>query len=59
MTTPSRRKQLSEAAARFRAKRKEAGLIRRDVWAHPDDWDQIRALESRLQSQREKTVDDG
>ena len=45
MTTPARRKQIREAAARLRAKRKEAGLVRKDVWAHPDDWPAIKALE--------------
>ncbi len=52
MTTPARRKQIAEASARLRAKRKEAGLVRSDVWAHPDDWAEIRALEKRLAEQR-------
>ena len=57
MTTPARRKQVSEAVARLSAKRKEAGLVRRSVWAHTDDWPQIRALEARLQSERDKPLD--
>ncbi len=55
-TTPTRRKQVAEAVARLSAKRKEAGLVRRSVWAHTDDWPQIRALEARLQSERDKTA---
>jgi len=53
MTTPTRRQQIAEAFARLSAKRKEAGLVRRSVWAHPDDWPQIRALEARLKAERE------
>jgi len=29
-----------------------AGFVRRDVWAHHEDWDQIRKLEKRLQKRR-------
>lgn len=34
---------------------KEAGFTRRDVWAHPDDWSEIRALEKKLKEDRIKT----
>ena len=35
-----------------RERMKEAGFTRRDVWAHSDDWYQIRALEKKLKEQR-------
>ena len=43
----------TERQAKSRAARKRLGLVRRDVWAHPDDWPEIRALVKRLQEARE------
>jgi len=43
------------ATERKRLERKrdiDAGLVRRDVKAHPDDWPMIRELESKLREQR-------
>lgn len=33
-------------------RRKEAGLTRRDVWSHVDDWPTIRKLEAELAEKR-------
>lgn len=30
----------------------EAGFKRRDLWAHPDDWPDIRELEKKLKDKR-------
>lgn len=54
MASPTRRKQVSEAFARLSAKRKEAGLVRRSVWAHPNDWAKIRVLEKALAEKRKE-----
>lgn len=35
-----------------RERMKDLGFKRRDVWAHPDDWEQIRKLEKKLQEKR-------
>lgn len=35
-----------------RDRMREAGFTRRDVWAHPDDWEQIKALEMKLRDAR-------
>tara|TARA_R110002124_G_scaffold133116_12_gene295742 strand:- start:59 stop:223 length:165 start_codon:yes stop_codon:yes gene_type:complete len=46
------------SAERKRAQRereKAAGLVRRDVLAHPDDWEQIRELEQKLKEARKKS----
>jgi hypothetical protein len=44
--TPAERKR------KERERDKALGLIRRDVKAHADDWAEIRALESKLRSNR-------
>jgi hypothetical protein len=49
MTTPARRKQIAEAAARLKAKRREAGLVRLEIWAHPKNHAAIRALAKKLE----------
>ena len=38
----------------YREKRKKAGFVRQDVFAHPDDWPEIRKLEKKLQKARMK-----
>lgn len=43
----------AERMARLRSRRLAAGLVRRDVWAHPDDWEAIRELERKLREARE------
>ena len=52
MTTPHRRQQMAEASARLKAKRKEAGLVRVEVWVHPDDLPKITALAEKLRKKR-------
>lgn len=44
---------LNERQKRMREKRTTLGLIRRDVWAHEDDWAAIRALEKKLIKERD------
>jgi len=36
----------------FREKRKNLGLFRREVWAHPDDWHKFKELEKNLFEER-------
>ena len=53
MTTPAERKEaVNKRKQKERGRDKELGLIRRDVKAHPDDWEEIRELEARLRSER-------
>ena len=52
MTTPGRRQQIAEAAARLKAKRKEAGLARIEIWAHADDHEALKALAVKLADAR-------
>lgn len=47
-------KSAAERKRKERERKAELGLVRRDVWAHPDDWPEIRELEKRLQKDREK-----
>lgn len=46
--TPSQRK------AAERQRRAEAGLVRLEVYAHPDDHEAIKALAAKLQRKRER-----
>ena len=50
MATPTERKQAE------RERKRALGLVRRDVYAHPDDWPKLKALEQKLRAKRE-TVD--
>lgn len=52
MTTPARRKQIAEAAARLKAKRREAGLARLEIWAHPKDHAAIKRFANNLAAKR-------
>jgi Fic family protein len=45
----------AERKQRERDRKAELGLVRRDVWAHPDDWPQIRELEQALMAGRERS----
>jgi hypothetical protein len=47
-------KSSSERQKDLRTRKKEMGLVRRDVFAHPDDWPEIRNLEKKLQNKRVK-----
>ena len=38
----------------MRQRRKDAGLIRVEVWAHPDDADLVKALAQKLADKRAK-----
>ncbi len=49
--TPAERKK------RERDRKKELGLVSREVWAHPNDWPKIRELESELKVCRLKDHD--
>jgi len=51
----SKPKTNTERKALERERKKALGYIRRDVWAHPDDWPTLRVLEKKLQKKREKT----
>lgn len=45
----------SARQAEFRKKKSAGGAFKRgDVWAHPDDWGKIRALEEELRCHRVK-----
>lgn len=50
-----KRKAAAERKRLERQRKKDAGLIRRDVWAHPDDWPVLRKLEEDLQNKRIKS----
>ena len=56
MTEKNQSKPLTQAErkAAERDRKKELGFVRRDVWAHPDDWPAIRDLEKKLYKKREK-----
>ena len=43
VTNPTRRQQVAEAVAHLRAKRKEAGLVRLELWVHRDDAKHVKA----------------
>ncbi len=49
MTTAARRKQIAEAAARLKGKRREAGLVRLEIWAHRKNHAAIQALAKKLE----------
>jgi len=44
----------AERKRKERERKAELGLVRRDVWAHPDDWPKIRELEKKFQKNRLK-----
>ncbi len=44
----------AERKRKERERKAELGLVRRDVWAHPGDWPEIRTLEEKLKKKREK-----
>jgi hypothetical protein len=48
--TPAQRK------AAERERRAEAGLVRLEIYAHPDDWPAIKALAEKLQKRRARTA---
>ena len=52
MTTPHRRKQMAEATARLKAKRKEAGLVRLELWVRPDDVKHVKAYACGIEAER-------
>lgn len=47
-------KTTSERVAALRAARDALGLRRLELYAHPDDWAQIKALAEKLQRKRAK-----
>ncbi len=53
MTTPARRKQIAEAGTRLKAKRREAGLARLEIWAHPKDHGAIKAFAKQIAEDEE------
>ncbi len=46
----------SERVAAMRAARDALGLKRLELYAHPDDWPQIKALAEKLQRRRARSV---
>lgn len=46
-------KQNRERVNRFRDRQREAGLVQRTKWAHPDDWPKIDTLIEKLNKARE------
>lgn len=49
-------KTTTERVAALRAARDALGLKRLELYAHPDDWPQIKALAERLQRRRARSV---
>ena len=45
-------KTTAQRMAEMYKRRKDAGFVRRDRWAHPDDWPEIDVLISRLSEKR-------
>ena len=56
MTNPQRRKQMAAASARLKAKRKEAGLVRLELWVHPGNVKYIKAYADEIEAKREKVA---
>lgn len=52
MTTPEQRARGAERAARLKAKRKEAGLVRLELWVHPDSVKQVKAYACKIEAER-------
>ena len=46
-------KQNRQRVARHEQKKRDAGLVQRKRWAHPDDWPQIDALIAKLTRKRQ------
>lgn len=42
-----------ERVQRHEQRKRDAGLVQRKVWAHPDDWPGIRKYVARLNRKRE------
>lgn len=53
MNSENKPKSVAERKRAERERKKKLGLVRRDVWAHEDDWPQIRDFEKKLQKKRE------
>ena len=51
--TPAQRAQAT------RVRRKAIGLVRHDVYCHPDDWPAIRERVNKLAARREKAANKG
>lgn len=49
-------KHAAQRMAEMHERRKDAGLVRRDRWAHPDDWPEIDALIARLTERRNRNT---
>jgi len=45
-------KSVAERKQQERERKKSAGLVRHDIWAHPSDWPQIKELVESLLSKR-------
>ena len=50
MTNPA--KQNRQRVAKARQRKRDAGLVPKERWAHPDDWPQIDALIAMLTKSR-------
>ena len=49
MTNPARRQQIAEAAARLKARRKEAGLVRLELWIRKENVEAVKAAASKIE----------
>lgn len=54
MTTPP--KTTAQRVQALRQRRDALGLVRLELYAHPDDWTQIKALAEKLQKVRDQAV---
>ena len=45
-------KTAAQRMAEMYKRRKDAGFVRRDIWAHQDDWPEIKAFVALLAEQR-------
>lgn len=52
-------KTTSERVAKLRADRDALGLKRLELYAHPEDWPQIKALAEKLQRRRARAAGKG
>lgn len=52
-------KQNRQRVARHEQKKRDAGLVQRKRWAHPDDWPAIDALIAELTNHRQSTIKTG
>ena len=52
-------KQNRQRVAKARQRKRDAGLVPKERWAHPDDWPEIDALITKLGNHRQSTISTG